>query len=72
MSEKYSALPIIEGISLQMTKDTRVIFGSSFPKDQEFTQVNFSLLINHEYAIREGIGFFFAFEIFNEKIVFML
>ncbi|XP_066922902.1 E3 ubiquitin-protein ligase rnf213-alpha-like [Clytia hemisphaerica] len=37
MTEKYSALPIIEGMSLD--ENLTVIFGSSFPKDQEFTQV---------------------------------
>uniref|UniRef100_A0A7M5U071 RZ-type domain-containing protein n=1 Tax=Clytia hemisphaerica TaxID=252671 RepID=A0A7M5U071_9CNID len=37
MTEKYSALPIIEGMSLD--ENMTVIFGSSFPKDQEFTQV---------------------------------
>lgn len=39
MTEKYSALPIIEGMSLQEKQNMSVIFGSSFPKDQEFTQV---------------------------------
>ena len=40
MTEKYSALPIIEGMSLDTAQnDMSVIFGSSFPKDQEFTQV---------------------------------
>ena len=40
MTEKYSALPIIEGMSLDTKQNNMsVIFGSSFPKDQEFTQV---------------------------------
>ena len=38
MTEKYSALPIVEGL-LQEERNMTVIFGSSFPKDQEFTQV---------------------------------
>jgi len=38
MTEKYSALPIIEVI-LEKEENMNVIFGSSFPKDQEFTQV---------------------------------
>ena len=41
MTEKYSALPIIEGMSLEEKNNMSVIFGSSFPKDQEFTQVLF-------------------------------
>ena len=41
MTEKYSALSIIEGILQEQQSDVRVIFGSSFPKDQEFTQVRF-------------------------------
>jgi hypothetical protein len=39
MTEKYSALPIIEGMSLEEKDNMSVIFGSSFPNDQEFTQV---------------------------------
>lgn len=47
MTEKYSALPIIEGMSLDTEQnDMSVIFGSSFPKDQEFTQVIFSQLFS--------------------------
>lgn len=39
MTEKYSALPIIEEMYLKNRDDVNVIFGSSFPKDQEFAQV---------------------------------
>ncbi|XP_066918681.1 E3 ubiquitin-protein ligase rnf213-alpha-like [Clytia hemisphaerica] len=39
MTEKYSSLPIIKGMELDVPENLSVIFGSSFPKDQEFTQV---------------------------------
>ena len=39
MTEEYSALPIIEEMYLKDRDDVNVIFGSSFPKDQEFAQV---------------------------------
>ena len=39
MTEEYSALPIIEEMYLKDRDDVSVIFGSSFPKDQEFAQV---------------------------------
>ena len=39
MTEEYSALPIIEEMYLKGRDDVNVIFGSSFPKDQEFAQV---------------------------------
>ena len=39
MTEEYSALPIIEEMYLIDHDDVSVIFGSSFPKDQEFAQV---------------------------------
>lgn len=40
MTEEYAALPIIEEMFLKDHDDVSVIFGSSFPKDQEFSQVN--------------------------------
>ena len=39
MTEKFSALPIIKGMDLDDKENMTIIFGSSFPKDQEFTQV---------------------------------
>ena len=39
MTEDFSALPILQQRFLQNEEDVVVIFGSSFPKDQEFTQV---------------------------------
>ena len=39
MTENYSALPMIESLLLQSGVEPDVIFGSSFPRDQEFTQV---------------------------------
>ena len=39
MTEKYSSLPIIKGMELDDQENMSIIFGSSFPKDQEFTQV---------------------------------
>lgn len=39
MTEEYSALPIIEEMYLKGRDNVNVIFGSSFPKDQEFAQV---------------------------------
>ena len=39
MTEKYSSLPIIKGMELDDRENLSIIFGSSFPKDQEFTQV---------------------------------
>ena len=39
MTEEYSALPIIQQMFLKDRNDIYIIFGSSFPKDQEFTQV---------------------------------
>ena len=39
MTEKYSSLPIIKGMELDDPENLNIIFGSSFPKDQEFTQV---------------------------------
>ena len=49
MTEKYSALPIIEGMSLD--ENMTVIFGSSFPKDQEFTQVRYFELVSKIFCI---------------------
>ena len=38
LTENYAALPILQQKLLEM-QDTVIIFGSSFPKDQEYTQV---------------------------------
>uniref|UniRef100_A0A7M5X461 AAA+ ATPase domain-containing protein n=1 Tax=Clytia hemisphaerica TaxID=252671 RepID=A0A7M5X461_9CNID len=39
MTENYSALPMVEAMLQQNGVEPDVIFGSSFPRDQEFTQV---------------------------------
>ncbi|XP_065676513.1 E3 ubiquitin-protein ligase rnf213-alpha-like isoform X2 [Hydra vulgaris] len=39
MTDDYAALPIIEQHYLKPNQKSTVIFGSSFPKDQQFTQV---------------------------------
>ncbi|XP_065675221.1 E3 ubiquitin-protein ligase rnf213-alpha-like isoform X3 [Hydra vulgaris] len=39
MTDNYAALPIIEQQYLKRNQKSCVIFGSSFPKDQHFTQV---------------------------------
>jgi len=41
MTENYSALPMIENLLLRIDVEPDVIFGSSFPRDQDFTQVSF-------------------------------
>lgn len=41
ITKKYSALPIIQGLSLEGGENLRVIFGSSFPNDQGFAQVHY-------------------------------
>ena len=39
LTENYAALPIVEEELLKKKEDPVIIFGSSFPKDQEYTQV---------------------------------
>ena len=59
MTEEYSALPIIEELYLKDRNDVNVIFGSSFPKDQEFAQVTVSQnchYLNETGCILAGIG----------------
>ncbi len=41
LTENYAALPILQQ-RLQSVEDAIVIFGSSFPKDQEYTQVSYN------------------------------
>ena len=44
MTENYSALPMVEHLLCTKDKDRSescIFFGSSFPKDQQFTQVYF-------------------------------
>ena len=40
LTENYAALPIMQQHLLKTADDAVVIFGSSFPNDQEYTQVN--------------------------------
>jgi len=46
MTENYSALPMIENLLLRIDVEPDVIFGSSFPRDQDFTQVSLKQLIS--------------------------
>ena len=39
LTENYAALPIMQQHLLRTADDAVVIFGSSFPNDQEYTQV---------------------------------
>ena len=39
LTENYAALPIMQQLLLRTADDAVVIFGSSFPNDQEYTQV---------------------------------
>ncbi len=39
LTENYAALPIVHEELLKKRDDPVIIFGSSFPKDQEYTQV---------------------------------
>jgi len=43
LTENYAALPIVQGQLLKKGEDPVIIFGSSFPKDQEYTQVPTSI-----------------------------
>jgi len=53
ITENYSALTIVEQQLIKNKDDYVVIFGSSFPKDQEYTQVLkplfFSILASVQY-----------------------
>ena len=40
LTENYAALPIIQQLLLKTSDGAVVIFGSSFPNDQEYTQVS--------------------------------
>ena len=42
LTENYAALRIIEQHLLKTSEDAVVIFGSSFPNDQEYTQVKWT------------------------------
>ncbi|XP_022801884.1 E3 ubiquitin-protein ligase rnf213-alpha-like, partial [Stylophora pistillata] len=39
LTENYAALPIVQQLLLKRSEDAVVIFGSSFPNDQEYTQI---------------------------------
>ena len=39
LTENYAALPIMQQLLLRTADNAVVIFGSSFPNDQEYTQV---------------------------------
>ena len=42
LTENYAALRIIQQHLLKTSEDAVVIFGSSFPNDQEYTQVKWT------------------------------
>lgn len=44
LTENYAALPIVQEELLKKRDDPVIIFGSSFPKDQEYTQVPTSII----------------------------
>ena len=50
LTENYAALPIVQEELLKVLKkgeDPVIIFGSSFPKDQEYTQVPTSIICSN-------------------------
>lgn len=59
MTENYAALRVLEKTFPDEYANASVIFGSSFPKDQEFTQVHMllSMQIYKEKANRSGSSF---------------
>ena len=40
ITDSYAALPIVEQLYIKDDQRSSVIFGSSFPRDQEYTQVH--------------------------------
>ena len=44
LTENYAALPIVQQELHKKGEEPVVIFGSSFPKDQEYTQVPTAVL----------------------------
>jgi len=47
LTENYAALPIVQEELLKKKEDPVIIFGSSFPKDQEYTQVPTSIICSN-------------------------
>ena len=47
LTENYAALPIVQEELLKKRDDPVIIFGSSFPKDQEYTQVSTSIICSN-------------------------
>ena len=57
LTENYAALPIVLQELHKKGEEPVVIFGSSFPKDQEYTQVPTAVLkknsvVSHEMDVR--------------------
>ena len=57
LTENYAALPIVQQELHKKGEEPVVIFGSSFPKDQEYTQVPTAVLkknsvVSHEMDVR--------------------
>ena len=47
LTENYAALPIVQEL-LKKGEDPVIIFGSSFPKDQEYTQVSTKIICSSD------------------------
>ena len=62
MTEEYSALPIIEEMYLKGRDDVNVIFGSSFPKDQEFAQVIVYIIVMINVFTKKCLSFSQSFK----------
>ena len=52
LTENYGALPIVQQELYQKGEEPVVIFGSSFPKDQEYTQVPTNSSLSNRYYSR--------------------
>ena len=56
LTENYAALPIVQQELHKKGEEPVVIFGSSFPKDQEYTQVPTAVkknsVVSHEMDVR--------------------
>ena len=53
LTENYAALPIVQQELLKKGDDPVVIFGSSFPKDQEYTQVPTSIICSNSLFVAQ-------------------
>ena len=60
LTENYAALPIMQQLLLRTAENAVVIFGSSFPNDQEYTQVK----------IMGGKSIFLSYDLGNTPLNF--